>query len=202
MGVSVDKDYGVRREKTQDQVLRNSDIFFSGRGGWIYSGNEMEQLVWRETCVMCYLEPREECFKKEGEINSVKCYYTESNGMRMNVSLVFVDMQAIGGSRDHFCDVLFGSRDKVEVVWRNGEEEIDIIYWDHPVTLVRSRKQNVQFRNGSCGQLFVVLGTLDTPSTWKAQIPCHLRKWVDSLVHNKSHMYYPMNVLSGTGSLK
>lgn len=33
MGVSVDKDYGVRREKTQDQVLRNSDIFFSGRGG-------------------------------------------------------------------------------------------------------------------------------------------------------------------------
>lgn len=65
---------------------------------------------------MCYLEPREECFKKEEEVNSVKCYYTGSNGMRMEESVVFVDMHVIGGSRDSFCDVLFGSRGKVEVV--------------------------------------------------------------------------------------
>lgn len=147
MGVLGDKDYGVRREKTQDQVLRHSDICQVRRRWGDVSVQGMWWSSWSEDKrVMCYLETREECFKKEGEVNIVKCYCTGSNGMRMKVSVV-----------------LFGSRGKMEVVWGNGEEEIDIIYWDQPVTLVRSRKPNVQFRSGNCGQLFGVI-TLDTHS--------------------------------------
>lgn len=94
--------------------MRNSDYICQVREVVSVQGTRWSS--WPEEKHVCYLEPREECFKKEGEVNSVKCYYIGSNEVRMKESVVFVDMHITGGSRDSYSAVLLGSRGKMEVV--------------------------------------------------------------------------------------